>query len=468
MKFEGLYQALPSFFYSKFQIQSVPNPQWFVFNEALAKDLGWDKDKHGPQFLSGGLGCSNVEPIALAYAGHQYGHLTMLGDGRACYVGSLLKEGCCVDVHLKGAGPTVYARGGDGKATLASMLKEYICSEAMHGLNIPTSRSLAVCTTGESISRDGMHQGAVLTRLASTHLRFGTFEYAQYFGSSLHTQWLLDFCKKNYDPHTLDVKQSTVAWVQNIVNRYIDLMVHWLRVGFVHGVMNTDNMSIAGETIDFGPCAFLDAYNPHAVFSFIDRHGRYAWDKQPMIARWNLECLVSSLSHVVNESDWLDIKQILEGFMLQFKAKYHEMLCKKIGLASSSKHLLLANELLDWMFQRRADYTQTFCMLTYEPDQLRSSMQNDDCFCDWFSRWESALATNGLMGKETMRRFNPVIIPRNHQVKEVIDQAISGNKDPLNQLMAALAAPYEYNAINQPFRIPPTDEQRVIYTYCGT
>ena len=465
MKIKRLYHTLPQFFYSKRQVQLVQDPQIYIFNQKLASELSWALDEYGPDFL---CGSSDAQAIALAYAGHQYGHFTMLGDGRASYMGSLFKEGNYFDVHLKGSGPTSYSRGGDGKATLASMLKEYICSEALHGLNIPSTRSLAVCTTGESIWRETSHQGGVLARIAQTHVRFGTFEYAQYFGNSLYTEKLLDFCIKHYYPHMHHHKQPRVAWFRSLAKRYIDLMVDWLRVGFVHGVMNTDNMSIVGETIDFGPCAFIDDFDPHAVFSFIDRHGRYAWMKQPNIALWNLERLYLSLTNVLSESEKSAVQEVLEDFSSQFKLKYHHMLCKKIGLSCSSKHFDLAGDLLEWMRDTKADYTQTFCMLTHPTGELKALIKRDAVFGAWHEKWLGCLATENNVCKGKMERVNPVIIPRNHRVVAVIDQALSGNKAPLEQFMHALVNPYDYVEANREYRTPPTEGQRVLYTYCGT
>ena len=467
MKIENIYQALPDEMYHKQSAKIAKDPKIVLFNQALADEIGWEVQQDAQKVLCANKVPNGTTTLALAYAGHQYGRYTMLGDGRALYMGSVNNGHKRFDIHCKGTGPTKYSRGGDGMATLSSMLKEYICSESMHALGINTTRSLAVCTTGSEIMRDELQPAAILSRVATSHIRFGTFEYAHNHEQEGLVNELLKFCTTHYYPQLKQRNEQALELVKIIMDKYIMLIVEWLRVGFIHGVMNTDNMSIVAETIDYGPCAFMDTYNPHAVFSYIDRYGRYAFNKQPSIALWNIERFTQSLVGCMSKESKQAVKKLLANFPNEFEKHYHTMLCAKIGLQPTKKHIKLAYELLQWMYDNKADYTNTFCALTYE--EVSSTTYNNNAeFKEWVTQWLQCIHATKAQSLSLMREKNPVIIPRNHQVVKVIENAVQGDEKPLKKLLEIIKNPYSYNDINAYYRQPPNEKEKVQVTYCGT
>ena len=461
--FSNSYAELPKIFYTKVAPTPVENPQLIILNEDLAKELGLNfsalsKDEQAELF-SGNILPKNSEPIAQAYAGHQYGGFVILGDGRAILLGEhLTRDQKRVDIQFKGSGQTPYSRRGDGRAALAPMLREYIISEAMHALGIPTTRSLAVVATGEDVYRESLFPGAILTRVASSHIRVGTFQFAAAMGSEDDLKKLIDYTIAR---HFLQ-KNNALELLKIVIERQVDLIVNWMRVGFIHGVMNTDNMSIPGETIDYGPCAFIDEFDPEKTFSSIDSRGRYAFANQAPIAQWNLARFAETLLPFLSEDHNL-AREIAENEITNFRAIYQEkyltMMRKKLGLfGAEDGDKKLIEELLDWMQKSRADYTNTFRNL--------SSLN-----IDWQKNWRARLAKNNqslASAQQLMDENNPAIIPRNHKVEEALQAASEGDLEVFYNLLVALKNPYQNNVNKKSYQLPPTESERVTQTFCGT
>ena len=418
------YTKLPDRFYSRQDPTSVSQPEMVIFNEALAKELGLEGDLDAiGQLLSGNTILKGSTPISQAYAGHQFGHFTMLGDGRAVLLGEVIdKAGKRKDVQLKGSGATPYSRRGDGRATVASMMREYIMSEAMYHLGIPTSRSLAVVKTGERVYREVVQPGAVLTRIASSHIRVGTFEYARHMGKEGDLQALFDYTVERHDPDLVGKDDARMIFFNRVMDRQIDLVVNWMRVGFIHGVMNTDNMTISGETLDYGPCAFLNTYDPRTVFSSIDTYGRYAFGQQPGITQWNLSVLAGSLLPLIDadkEQAVERVKEVLNDFGRRFSEKMYAMMYKKIGIIEPRpSDKLFVDDLLKIMLEDKADYTNTFLHLARPGLQL-SDLPDSDKFAAWKEDWNYRIS-QGQSKEEAqnlMQTVNPTVVPRNHLVE---------------------------------------------------
>ena len=475
---ENSYTALPATMYSTQQPVPVAHPSLVYFNENLANELGIgflseDREKV-VGYLSGNEIPDGAQPLAQAYAGHQFGHFTMLGDGRAVLLGEQVDpQGRRVDIQLKGSGQTPYSRRGDGRATLYSMLREYLISEAMHHLNISTTRSLAVIATGEQVFRGDMQDGGVLTRTAASHIRVGTFEYARNFGSKEDLQALADYTIKRHYPALSAAENPALELLKSVMDRQIALIVDWMRVGFIHGVMNTDNMSIAGETIDYGPCAFMNAYNPATVFSSIDHQGRYAFGNQSPIAHWNLTVFANALlpliAHDQEEAVAL-AQEVLEGFKAKFSERWYAMMFGKLGLVSSEvQEKALVDELLSLMETHKADYTQVFLALTLDkaPDEPFFSSEEFD---KWLQRWNEIIQQNGgkAAAQELMHQYNPKVIPRNHWVENVLVAAVEGNRKPFQQLLDILSVPYGKQSDKLQFQQVPQDFDDRYQTFCGT
>ncbi|MBF0445602.1 MAG: YdiU family protein, partial [Magnetococcales bacterium] len=418
-----------------------------------------------------------AEPIAQAYAGHQFGHFTMLGDGRAIVLGEHLTPDLKrFDIQFKGSGPTPFSRGGDGRAALGPMLREYIISEAMHGLNIPTTRSLAVATTGEEVLREmGDLDGAILTRVAASHLRVGTFEYLAMRGDVETTKILINYALKRHYPKTNSNTSPALTLLKEVMERQLNLVINWLRVGFIHGVMNTDNMTISGETIDYGPCAFMDIYNSDTVFSSIDHMGRYAFGNQPHIVKWNLTRFAETLLPLLNPDKKIAVDiatQVIESYDEHLKTKWHSMMKKKLGLFGEELgDENLITELLTLMEQNQADYSNTFRYLLFEkvPSQ---SMFNKDSFNIWLQKWQARRVINGRSSKDSdklLKTHNPAVIPRNHKVEEALDAACNNaDLSPLNNLLAVVKNPYETQPENSPYQSAPATGGDQYQTFCGT
>lgn len=474
--FHNSYLELPSALYSRVNPTPVRNPQTVIFNTELATQLNIELS-NTPQrtaILSGNVLPAGAEPIAQAYAGHQFGNFTILGDGRAILLGEhLTKDGRRFDIQLKGAGLTPYSRRADGRAALGPMLREYIISEAMHHLGIATTRSLSVVATGENIIREQLIPGAVLTRVASSHLRVGTFEFVASTGDIGLLQQLLDYALKRHFPKEIAAENQALAFIKAVMNLQADLIVDWMRVGFVHGVMNTDNMSISGETLDYGPCAFLDSFDYNKTFSSIDHYGRYAFGRQASIAQWNLARLAETLLPLIHNN--LDeAVSLAEGcaneFSTIYQAKWLSMMKAKLGLTTAhANDIELITQLLGWMQHNYADYTNTF-------RKLLKSLHNtneqhiEPGLTSWYKRWINRLEIEPSLDDSVnlMSRYNPVIIPRNHTVEKVLLAAQTANFEPLDNLLKALQSPYLECETNRNYLRPPSPGEQVYQTFCGT
>ena len=477
--FDNTYIHLPKAFYTELSPVPVRKPEMVIFNAPLATDMGLDfsgisTDVKAALF-SGNIMPEGSEPLAQAYAGHQFGHFTMLGDGRAIVWGEhITPSGQRLDIQFKGSGPTPYSRGADGRAVLGPMLREYIISEAMHALNIPTTRSLAVVTNGEKVYRETGLPGAILTRIASSHIRVGTFEYAALQQDKGIIQTLVNYTIDRHYPWIKEEHNKTLSLLKAVIEKQADLITHWMRVGFIHGVMNTDNMTLSGETIDYGPCAFMDAYDPRTVFSSIDHMGRYAYANQPDIAQWNLARLAETMLPLLDdeiEKAADTTEEAVNGFGALYKDKWLSMMRAKLGLfGARAEDESLITDLLDWMQRAGADYTNTFRHLTEEkPPQGKP--YNDKTFKEWYTRWQAQLAKNTKPLKSSlslMRANNPAVIPRNQKVEQVLDAATNGDLKPLKDLLTALQEPYKNRSDLKPYQSPPKQDERVYQTFCGT
>ncbi|OQW41937.1 MAG: hypothetical protein A4S08_02095 [Proteobacteria bacterium SG_bin4] len=479
-RFDNSYVRLPDYFYAQLCPVPVRAPQAVLLNHSLAESLGLDlhalSAEETAALFAGNVLPDGAQPIAQAYAGHQFGHFNMLGDGRAILLGEhLTPDGRRVDIQLKGSGQTPFSRRGDGRAALAPMLREYIISEAMHALGIPSTRSLAVVTTGEQVRRETMLPGAVLTRVAASHIRVGTFEYAAGHGGKEAVKILADYTIQRHYPELQASENPYHALLNRVIERQAALVAQWLLAGFIHGVMNTDNTSISGETIDYGPCAFMDAYNPDTVFSSIDQNGRYRYRHQPMMMQWNLARFAETLLPLLDPSQEQAVamaEESLHAFPGIYQTHWIGGMRKKLGLftAEESDSELIAG-LLDWMTQHQTDYTNTFRALT-EPALPPDAIFREGSFMEWHSRWQQRLARQPQPASESlqlMQANNPAIIPRNHRVEEALTAATEhGDYTVLQRLLAALAQPYEDKPEHFDYRTPPAPSERIYQTFCGT
>ena len=456
----------------------VSEPRLVIFNHSLADSLGLDlktltrPEAHG--IFTGNQIPAGADPIALAYAGHQFGHFTGLGDGRAILLGEHhAPNGARFDIQLKGSGRTPFSRGGDGRAALGPMLREYLISEAMHALGIPTTRSLAVASTGESVFRDDELPGAVLTRVAASHIRFGTFEWAAAHEDFAALRALADHTHERHFPKISNDATRHIAFFRAVMNRQCALVAKWMHVGFIHGVMNTDNMALSGETIDYGPCAFMNVYDPATVFSSIDRQGRYAYEKQPEIARWNLARLAEAMLPLLHDDEKIAVdlaNEALDEFESIFQGYWLEGMKKKLGLMTNEPDDRdLIHALLEWMHMHRKDFTHSFRALSDEKS-IAEPCFADDAFVAWHTRWHTRLNRQPQSFCEIalhMRQHNPAVIPRNHKVEEALAAASNhGDLSLLLQLMSALATPYADR--NDEYTDPPSESATPYRTFCGT
>ena len=485
--FQNTYAALPANFFARVAPTPVAAPRLIKLNRPLARDLGLDPDlldsPEGAEILSGKRLPDGADPIAMAYAGHQFGHFVpQLGDGRAILLGEVIdKDGIRRDIQLKGSGPTPFSRRGDGRAALGPVLREYIVSEAMFALGIPTTRSLAATITGESVMRETILPGAVLTRVAASHVRVGTFQYFAARGDTDAVRRLADHVIARHYSELAGTEQPYHALLAGVAARQADLVARWLHVGFIHGVMNTDNTSISGETIDYGPCAFMDHYDPAQVFSSIDEMGRYAYANQPRIALWNLtrlaECLLPLFSED-QEKAIAEAQEILGAFPEQFSTAYQAGLRQKIGLFTARDgDEALVRDLLEAMASGKADFTLTFRRLgdaaldTASDARLRALFAEGAAFDEWAARWRQRLAQEPQSGAErqaAMHAVNPAFIPRNHRVEAVIAAAVMDEYAPFEEFIKVLAKPFEDAPEFADYTIPPKPEERVCQTFCGT
>ena len=475
--FDNSYARLPDAFFARVPPTAPRDPQLVILNAALARALDLDPQDEPDKFarwFSGVEPPPGAEPISQAYAGHQFGGFTMLGDGRASLLGEIVApDGRRLDLQLKGSGRTPFSRGGDGKAALGPMLREFLVSEAMHALGVATTRSLAVVLTGEGVSRERVLPGAVLARVAASHLRVGTFQYAAALRDSEPLRILVAYALRRHYPEAADAGRPALALFDAVMARQVDLIAEWMRVGFIHGVMNTDNMTISGETIDYGPCAFMDAYDPATVYSSIDRQGRYAFGNQPRIAAWNLARFAESLLSLFDDDADKAValaQERIDGFGARFRAAWVAMMRRKLGLLSAREEDgALADDLLAWMQGKSADYTNSFFALR-EGDVDAAPFDSDEARA-WLARWRARLASDGRAdeARALMRAANPVVIPRNHLVEAALAAASDhGEMDAFNDLLSALAAPYELRPGLERYRAPPAPHERIAATYCGT
>lgn len=478
--FDNSYARLSDTFYASVGLHPVSNPEIVIFNKPLARELGLDsaalQGEEGVQILAGNKAPEGSFPMAQAYAGHQFGHFTMLGDGRAVLYGEqMTPENERFDIQLKGAGRTPFSRGGDGRAALGPMLREYIISEAMHGLGIPTTRSLAVVSTGEKIMRETDLPGAILTRIASSHIRVGTFQFVANWGSYEDLQSLASY---TIIRHYTDIPNSDNQYLyllQEVIKKQAELIAKWQLVGFIHGVMNTDNMAISGESIDFGPCAFMDTYNPETVFSSIDRQGRYAYGNQPKMGLWNLARFAETLVPLLDDDEEKAI-EIAQGqisqYMDLFEKHWLEGMRAKLGLFNEEEQdRELADELLNIMQKYRADYTDTFRSLTIGKLE-NSPLHGKEEFDGWLQKWEQRRGRQEQSIEEStelMKNSNPSVIPRNHLVEEALNAAVNdGDLSVMERLLSALEDPFDYSAAEEKFCSLPPSSNRPYRTFCGT
>ncbi|TFE02261.1 protein adenylyltransferase SelO [Jeotgalibacillus salarius] len=473
-KLEQTYAELPEIFFSKMEPNPVASPDLVVLNEPLAKELGLDPEVLADEedILAGNEVPEGSEPIAQAYAGHQFGQFTMLGDGRALLFGEqITPSGKRVDIQLKGSGRTKFSRGGDGRAALGPMLREYIISEAMHGLGIPTSRSLAVTITGETVRRERMLTGAVLTRVASSHLRVGTFEYAVRLTEAENVKALADYAITRHYSEAASADNPYLELLRGVMKNQASLIAKWQRVGFIHGVMNTDNMTISGESIDYGPCAFMNNYDPSTVFSSIDAQGRYAYGSQPHIGGWNLARFAESLVPLLHENQEEAIsiaQQEMNQYGELYEAAWLNEMRNKLGLMNEEpgdKDLIV--QLLNLMHKEEADFTNTFRKLT-----LGEVPINSDDFKNWSTEWNKRLERQDASTEEVqqlMKQHNPNVIPRNHRVEEAIEAAVERDDfSVMYRLLDVLKDPYAYSDEQTPYCNGPDPEAGTYRTFCGT
>ncbi|HEU0083186.1 MAG TPA: YdiU family protein [Bradyrhizobium sp.] len=486
--FDNSYAALPDAFFARVAPTPVPSPKLVKLNRPLAVHLGLDPDwlagPEGVEILAGKRVPDGADPIAMAYAGHQFGHFVpQLGDGRAILLGEVIDaDGVRRDIQLKGSGPTPFSRRGDGRAALGPVLREYIVSEAMAALGIPTTRALAAVVTGENVIRETPLPGAVLTRVASSHIRVGTSQYFAARSDVAGVRRLADHVIARHYPELANAERPYHALLEAVIGRQARLVAQWLLVGFIHGVMNTDNTSVSGETIDYGPCAFIDAYDPATVFSSIDEMGRYAYGNQPRIALWNLtrfaECLLPLFSDD-QETAIAEAQSALARFAEQFGAAYQAGLRRKLGLFTArDDDPELANDLLKAMAENQADFTLTFRRLSDAAADpagdagVRNLFADPAAFDGWAARWRQRIATEPQQAaarQAAMHAVNPAFIPRNHRVEAIIRAAVDRNDfAPFEELLTVLAKPYEDQPVFARYMAPPAQDERVLQTFCGT
>ena len=477
--FDNTYSKLPKSFLENIKPVPVKDPKLIILNKNLAEQLNLDFSKFSDtdlaKIFSGNSLPEGSETIAQAYAGHQFGHFTMLGDGRAVMLGEHLdKENKRFDIQFKGSGRTSFSRSGDGRAVLGPMLREYIISEAMHALNIPTTRSLAVVSTGEEVIREQMLPGAILTRVASSHIRVGTFQYIAATQNADDLKTLFNYTIDRHYPEIKDSKTKALDLLNLLMQKQCELVINWMRVGFIHGVMNTDNMTVSGETIDYGPCAFMDHYHPQTVFSSIDQNGRYSYNNQPRITKWNLARFAECIIPLIDQDEQKAISiatETINNFEKLYEEKWLNMMRDKLGLFGEDrddKHLIF--ELLTWMENNKADFTNTFCNLM-DIQSIKDPIYQNQEYLNWTAKWKKRLEKNNT-GKEKylelMRSVNPIFIPRNHKVEEALKDASENKLETLNQLLEVIKYPYKDNGMLKDYQQPMSNENGEYKTFCGT
>ena len=475
--FDNTYSKLSNTFKENIKPTPVHDPELVILNEELASTLNLDFSKTDKKKLaeifSGNSIPEETNTIAQAYAGHQFGHFTMLGDGRAVLLGEhLVNNDNRFDIQFKGSGRTSFSRGGDGRAALGPMLREYIISEAIHSLNIPTTRSLAVVKTGEKVVRENLLQGAILTRVASSHLRVGTFQYIAATQNIENLNTLVDYTINRHYPEIKTSNSKALDLLNLVMEKQCQLVINWMRVGFIHGVMNTDNMAISGETIDYGPCAFMDHYDPKTVFSSIDKFGRYAFSNQPPITKWNLARFAECLIPLIDKNEDTAIKlatDLIDNFQNIYEDKWLNMIRDKLGLFGEEKNdKKLINDLFNWMEKNKADYTNTFChLMGINSDEVYKNVE----FINWKNEWKKRSELNNSTKEKQiklMKKNNPTVIPRNHKVEEALAEADKGSLDKMKKLLAILKNPYDNQNNIEEYQTPAPSNNEKYQTFCGT
>ena len=476
-RFDNTYVNLPENMVSKQEPVPVKSPKIVILNENLATELGLNfvniDENTLSSLFSGNLLPNGSETISQAYAGHQFGHFTILGDGRAIILGEHLnKKNKRFDIQFKGSGKTPYSRNGDGRAALAPMLREYLISEAMYHLGIPTTRSLAVVKTGETVVREKPLTGAILTRVAESHIRVGTFQYASISKDEDNLKTLLNYSIERHYPHIKNSENPAIEILDIVIEKQVKLVTEWMRVGFIHGVMNTDNMAISGETIDYGPCAFMDHYDPKTVFSSIDKFGRYAFSNQPPITKWNLARFAECLIPLIDKDEDTAIKlatDLIDNFQNIYEDKWLNMIRDKLGLFGEEKNdKKLINDLFNWMEKNKADYTNTFChLMGINSDEVYKNVE----FVNWKNEWKKRSELNNSTKEKQiklMKKNNPTVIPRNHKVEEALAEADKGSLDKMKKLLAILKNPYDNQNNIQEYQTPAPSNNEKYQTFCGT
>ncbi|TDL82769.1 protein adenylyltransferase SelO [Peribacillus frigoritolerans] len=478
--FDNSYANLPSTFFASVNPNPVSSPKLIILNAPLAAELGLNiqalQSEDGAAYLAGNQVPEGAFPLAQAYAGHQFGHFTMLGDGRAMLLGEqITPEEKRVDIQFKGSGRTPYSRGGDGRAALGPMLREYIISEAMHALGIPTTRSLAVVSTGEQVIREAALPGAILTRVAASHLRFGTFQYAAKWATDEELRSLADYALKRHYPDVEEDENRYLSLLKEVIKRHAMLIAKWQLAGFIHGVMNTDNMTISGETIDYGPCAFMDTYDPETVFSSIDVQGRYAYGNQPYIAGWNLARFAETLLPLLHDDEKQAIQlaqDAISEFIELYRRNWLSGMRAKLGLFNEeTQDESLIENLLSVMKEYRADYTNTFRALTFNNLEDHKLFKTEE-FAQWNELWQARLGRQDedeSSSKQLMKSSNPAVIPRNHRVEEALEAAVKqGDFSVMERLLGVLSNPYAHSPEQEEYCTQPEESGLPYQTFCGT
>lgn len=489
MQTEHSYSTLPSAFYQFCAATPVAAPQWLAFNHALATELGLDsllcETSTGLAIFSGNQQAPWSKPLAQAYSGHQFGQLSpRLGDGRALLLTEVIDaKGQKRDIQLKGAGPTPYSRRGDGRSALGPVVREYLVSEAMFALGVPTSRALAAVSTGEPVYRERPQPGGILTRVASSHIRIGTFQYVAMLQDKAALQQLADYVINRHYPELKHNNEPYLALLRSVCQAQAALVAHWMSLGFVHGVMNTDNMTVSGETIDYGPCAFLDSYDPHTVFSSIDHQGRYAYKNQPAITQWNLARLAEALLPLLHQDEQQAVAlatALLNEFPAMYQQHWQQRLCAKLALTANDKNAALVQQLLDLMAAGQLDFTLTFRRLSETlADPLAVSgpaafFADSSAYLHWHQSWlQQLLQENSTLNtaelQTRMNNVNPLFIPRNHQIEQIIaDVTTRQDLTLFNQFATDLTSPFSPTPDNARWAEPPTPGGAPYRTFCGT
>jgi len=472
---QSSYTQISDKLFSELKPDAVTNPSTVIVNNELAEKLGLNlkgiSEEDLSNLFSGNSLPHGSKPFAQAYAGHQFGQFTILGDGRAHIVGEqVTPDGEIFDIQYKGSGRTPYSRGGDGKAALGPMLREYLISEAMYYLGIPTTRSLAVVETGEKVYREVPLKGSILTRVASSHIRIGTFQFLAAHKDYEGMKSLLDFSIKRHFSNLKFSENLAIEFIKAVMQKQINLIVEWMRVGFIHGVMNTDNSTISGETIDYGPCAFMDHYDANTVFSSIDTQGRYSFANQPSIIQWNLVRLAECLLPLIDKDEKRSIEiaqNLINTFSSLFKDKWLQMMKKKLGIKDQSEDdEELINNLIKWMQQKKPDFTNTFCnLMNY--DHADDEEFEDDEFNNWKREWKKRVESKEYL--DVMISCNPTLIPRNYLVEEALSEAETDGKfDKFNELNAIISSPYQLKKVNIKYLETPSKTNIPYKTFCGT